>query len=61
MDASARYRAFGALTVSPQFSGEALTNLLPVFGETGLLWIGGSGFLLGFMMMVRYGPAAALS
>ncbi len=53
MGASARCRAFGALTVSRQFSGEPLTNLLPVFGETRLLWIGGSGFPLSFVMMVR--------
>lgn len=33
----------------------ALTNLLPLFGETGLLLIGGAGFLLSFAMMVAYG------
>ncbi|MDI9705436.1 hypothetical protein QM277_19455, partial [Acinetobacter baumannii] len=33
----------------------ALTNLLPVFGEIGLLLIGGAGFLLSFAMMVAYG------
>ena len=33
----------------------ALTNLLPVFGEIGLLLIGGAGFLLSFAMMVVYG------
>ena len=34
--------------------GRAL-NLLPVFGEIGLLLIGGAGFLLSFAMMVVYG------
>jgi hypothetical protein len=33
----------------------ALTNLLPVFGEIGLLLAGGAGFLLSFAMMVAYG------
>ncbi|HGF4017513.1 MFS transporter [Burkholderia cenocepacia] len=33
----------------------ALTNLLPVFGEIGLLLTGGAGFLLSFAMMVAYG------
>ncbi|MBY4865102.1 MFS transporter [Burkholderia anthina] len=33
----------------------ALTNLLPAFGETGLLLIGGAGFLLSFGMMAFYG------
>jgi MFS transporter, DHA1 family, tetracycline resistance protein len=31
-----------------------LTNLLPVFGEIGLLLVGGFGFLLGFLMMLAY-------
>ena len=38
-----------------------LTNLLPVFGETGLLLVGGFSFLLSFLMMLAYGrkrPAA---
>ncbi|MDR5671319.1 MFS transporter, partial [Burkholderia cenocepacia] len=33
----------------------ALTNLLPVCGETCLLLIGGAGFLLSFAMMAAYG------
>ncbi|WP_412524168.1 hypothetical protein [Burkholderia sp. S-53] len=33
----------------------ALTNLLPVAGEIGLLLVGGAGFLLGFAMMVAHG------
>jgi DHA1 family tetracycline resistance protein-like MFS transporter len=32
-----------------------LTNLLPVFGEIGLLLIGGLGFLLSALMMLFYG------
>lgn len=37
----------------------ALTNLLPVFGETGPLLIGGAGFLLSFVMMAFYGRKRA--
>ena len=37
----------------------ALTNLLPVFGEIGLLLIGGAGFLLSFVMMAFYGRKQA--
>lgn len=33
----------------------SLTNLLPVFGEIGLLLIGGFSFLLSFLMMLAYG------
>ena len=36
-----------------------LTNLLPVFGEIGLLLIGGAGFLLSFVMMAFYGRKQA--
>lgn len=36
-----------------------LTNLLPVFGETGLLLLGGLGFLLSFLMMLAYGRSRA--
>ncbi|WGS52153.1 MFS transporter [Paraburkholderia sp. D15] len=32
-----------------------LTNLLPVFGETGLLLVGGVSFLVSFVMMWAYG------
>jgi MFS transporter, DHA1 family, tetracycline resistance protein len=36
-----------------------LTNLLPVFGETGLLMMGGFSFLLSFLMMLAYGRSRA--
>lgn len=36
-----------------------LTNLLPVFGEIGLLLIGGFSFLLSFMMLLAYGRTRA--
>lgn len=36
-----------------------LTNLLPVFGEIGLLLIGGISFLLSFLMMLAYGRSRA--
>ncbi|KVC80976.1 MFS transporter [Burkholderia ubonensis] len=32
-----------------------LTNLLPVFGELGLLMVGGLSFILSFVMMLAYG------
>lgn len=32
-----------------------LTNLLPLFGETGLLLLGGQCFLLSFLLMLAYG------
>ncbi|AJX35845.1 Uncharacterised protein [Burkholderia oklahomensis] len=31
-----------------------LTNPLPWLGETGLLFVGGIGFLLGFAMLLAY-------
>lgn len=36
-----------------------LTNLLPVFGEIGLLLVGGFSFLLSFLMMLAYGRSRA--
>jgi MFS transporter, DHA1 family, tetracycline resistance protein len=32
-----------------------LNNLLPLLGETGLLWVGGISFVLSFLMMSSYG------
>jgi DHA1 family tetracycline resistance protein-like MFS transporter len=36
-----------------------LVNLLPVFGEIGLLLVGGFSFLLSFLMMHAYGRSRA--
>jgi MFS family permease len=36
-----------------------LTNLLPLFGENGLLLLGGACFLLSFLLMLAYGPTRA--
>lgn len=35
-----------------------LTNLLPLFGETGLLLVGGVSFVISFLMMSAYGRRA---
>ncbi|KWN81058.1 MFS transporter [Burkholderia ubonensis] len=38
-----------------------LTNLLPVFGELGLLMVGGLSFILSFVMMLAYGRKWSVS
>ncbi|WP_241171694.1 hypothetical protein [Burkholderia multivorans] len=44
----------GSVTAVASVVGGAL-NLLPAFGETGLLLIGGAGLVPGFLMIGAYG------
>lgn len=64
-DAVSRERQGWALGVAGSVMAVAwvvtglLTNLLPVFGETGLLLLGGCAFLFSFAMMFAYGRSRA--